>query len=448
MESTLRSSSDTRSAIFALILLAGSVARAAAQDWLPLGTTDEEAYETAFQAVMAAPTDERALARYANAATRVGNLESAIATLERILALVPGLHPVRLELAVLYARIRATEMARARLEEIVAAPDAPPDLRERAQRLIDEMERRERYGVLSGSLSLGARYQTNANAGTDSSVIRDAGFDFPTPSDRREEDDVNGFFLASASHVLDLGTDHGIPLVTNGATYWTRQADLDEIDLGVLEITSGPRLPLLPASIDRLTLRPFGLGGFSLLHDELNNYEYGGGAELEKRVGLHSAVTLTYSGRQRDFDVQEDRTGFTHRVGAVGVVSITTDVATAIGGSWADESAREGFRSNHETRAFIRGTVRYDPPLGMARWPWHASLQLRWIGTDDRRPDDRVDPFVEREDDEWEVIGRNTFWLSSELALFVEAEHVVSESNLSTGEFDNTTVALGTLWSF
>jgi hypothetical protein len=437
----------TRSAVLAISFVLVLRSAVMAQESIPFGTSDEEEYQNAFQTLLAAPSDERALARYANAATRVGNIESAIATLERILALNPDLVAIRYELAVLYARIRAVEFARVQLELIRDSRSASPELRDRAERLLARLDAQDRLGVLTGTVGFGLRYQTNANAGTDSSVIREGGFDFPTPPDRREEEDVNVFFLAAVSHIYDLGLDNRAPLETHLATYWARQFDVDDIDLGVVELTSGPRLPLLPATLDRVTVRPFGLFGFSLLDDEWNSTDYGGGIDFEKRIGLHSAAVLTYTARQRDFDVEDDRTGLTHKIAVASVISITTDIAAAVGGSFADESADEDFNSNQEVSAFVRGTMRYDAPFGIT-WPWQASLQFRWIGTYDEAPDDRVDPFVEREDDEYEVIGRNTFWLSSQLAMYIEASYLKSESNLSTGEFDDTTVAVGTTWSF
>ncbi|MGH7803779.1 MAG: tetratricopeptide repeat protein, partial [Candidatus Binatia bacterium] len=401
---------------------------AVAQESIPFGITDEEEYQNAFRALLAAPSDESALARYANAATRVGNLESAIATLERILALNPDLDAVRYELAVLYARIRSPEFARVQLELARDSASASPELRGRAERLLARLDAQDRLGVLTGTLGFGLRYQTNANAGTDSSVIREGGFDFPTPPDRREEEDVNAFAFAALSHIYDLGLESRVPLETHAATYWTRQVDVDDIDLGIVELTSGPRLPLLTGTLDRVSIRPFGLFGFSLLDDEWNSTDYGGGIDFEKRIGLHSAMTLTYTARQREFDVESDRDGITHKISGAAILSITTDIAAAVGGSFADEDADADFNSNQEVSAFVRGTIRYDAPFDLT-WPWQASLQFRWIGTYDEAPDDRVDPFVEREDDEYEVIARNTFWLSSQLAVFVEGSYLRAESN-------------------
>ena len=440
--------STMRRTVLAFLAVLALARVAAAQEWLPFGTTDEEEYRNSFETLLADPSDERALARYANAATRVGNLEAAISTLERILALQPQLHVVRLELAVLYARIRSPEFARVHLEQIRTAADASPEVVARAERLLERLESQDRAGVFTGTASLGLRYQTNANGGTDSSTIREAGFDFPTPEGRDEEDDFNVFFLAAVSHIYDLGTERRIPLETRGATYWTRQFDVDDIDLGVVEVTSGPRLPVLPTTFDRVTVRPFALGGFSLLADEWNSSDYGGGFDLEKRIGLHSAATLTYTARRREFDVDDDRDGTTHRVAAGVIASITTDTAVSFGGSFSDESADADFRSNREASVFVRGTYRYDAPFETSRWPWQASVQLRWIGTEYDAPDDRIDPFVERDDDELEVIARNSFWLSSQLSLFVEVGYVTVDSNLSTYELDDTMVSLGTTWSF
>ncbi len=437
-----------RIATLLLFVSLSLAALAAADDGVPFAVTDQEEYQNALAALETAPGDERALVRYANAATRVGNLEAAIATLERILALEPRLSSVRLELAVLYARIRATDFARVQAELVRDSPDSSTEVRERAIQFLEAIDRQDRFGVLTGSLSVGVGYQTNANAGTDSSVIREGGFDFRTPRDRRERDDFDAFVLGAFAHVWDVGSDHRVPLETRGAAYFNRQFDVDEADIGAAEVTSGPRLQVLPSQLDRVSIRPFALVGFTLFQDDWNSTDYGGGLDVEKRLGLHSGLVLTYTGRRRDFDVEDDRTGFVHRVAASGIFSLTTDVAASIGGSFAHDDARASFKSNDEGSVFVRGTLRYDAPFEISRWPWQASVQLRWIGTSYDAPDARVDPFVERHDDEYEVIARNTFWLSSRFAFFLEASYLRSESNLSVGEFDNTTVAFGSTWSF
>lgn len=91
------------------------------------------AYETAFQASLQRPSDPDTLARFAELAVQVGDIEGAISALERLL-LIEGDQPeVKLELGVLYFRLGSTDAAAMYLEAARASPEASKETRERAE---------------------------------------------------------------------------------------------------------------------------------------------------------------------------------------------------------------------------------------------------------------------------------------------------------------------------
>lgn len=127
------------------LLLAGTILRlvvadaALAQSEPAAGLNRE--YIAAYDEVQRRPTDLQALYRLANLAVQVGEYVDAISMLERMLLLAPELPRVRLELAVLYYHKGAYEAARFYVEAVLEGA-VPPEVRIRAEKLLEEIDRR------------------------------------------------------------------------------------------------------------------------------------------------------------------------------------------------------------------------------------------------------------------------------------------------------------------
>ena len=105
--------------------------------------TDEQrgAYEKAFQETLGKPSDPAALAKFAELAVGVGDIEGAISALERLLLIDADQPEVKLELGVLYYRLGATEPARAYLEAARASPSSSSETKARAETFLATVKR-------------------------------------------------------------------------------------------------------------------------------------------------------------------------------------------------------------------------------------------------------------------------------------------------------------------
>jgi tetratricopeptide (TPR) repeat protein len=112
-------------------------AREAASSAAPSGAlpSDEQrgAYEKAFQDTLGKPSDPEALAKFAELAVGMGDIEGAISALERLLLIDADQPEVKLELGVLYYRLGATEPARAYLEAARTSPSSSSETKARAE---------------------------------------------------------------------------------------------------------------------------------------------------------------------------------------------------------------------------------------------------------------------------------------------------------------------------
>ena len=72
-------------------------------------------------------------------------------------------------------RLGSFDAARRYFQRARATKDATPRIAERASLYLTEIERRDERSGLTGSVTAGIRYQTNATDGPESAVVRAAG---------------------------------------------------------------------------------------------------------------------------------------------------------------------------------------------------------------------------------------------------------------------------------
>lgn len=108
----------------------------------PEATAEQRAaYDKAFQATLEKPSDPETLARFADLAVKVGDIEGAISALERLLLIDANQPEVKLELGVLYYRLGSKEAALTYLEGARSSPAASPEVRGRAEEFLKAARR-------------------------------------------------------------------------------------------------------------------------------------------------------------------------------------------------------------------------------------------------------------------------------------------------------------------
>lgn len=96
-------------------------------------TETQEAFQQAFSAMLADPSNTEKTIAYAELAVKLGDYEAAIPPLERLLMLNPKLPKVRLEVGVLYYLLNSHEVAKGYLMDVKNDPNAKPEQIKRAQ---------------------------------------------------------------------------------------------------------------------------------------------------------------------------------------------------------------------------------------------------------------------------------------------------------------------------
>ncbi len=411
-------------------------------------------YDAAFQEMFRSPGNLDVMFKFAGIAVRLGNYEAAISTLERMLLFNPELPRVRLELGVLYFRLGSFDVSRSYLNRAIDGKEVPKEVRTRVQAFLAEIDKRSSRSRFSGSVFFGARYQSNANSGPGSPDIRAAGFDAVLQDEFLGEDDFNGFASAVVQHDLDLNTQENETWRTIGRAYGSRQFDLTQLDVGVLEVTTGPRLAVFPETFEDLSFRPYLLAGLVTLERARFFYTLGGGFQVRKPMGQRFIFDGGYELRRKEFRNTARRpnsdglSGYEHAIGFGGRYAITESTIFNLNFSVVDDDAKVDFNANTEYSVSSSLSVRYDAPFQVTSWPWQSVVSVSRVITNHEQPDPAVDPNVERLDREWRLTLTNSLGLTEDWSIVLQLQRVINDSNLPNFEFNNNTALLGASWRF
>lgn len=282
-------------AVIGIILSRGAAAQQTEEDRAAL----EAAYEAAFQANLNDPADLDTTFEYAELAVKVGDVEGGISALERMLIYNPDLPRVRLELGVLYFRLGSYEIARSYLTRAVEGADVPEPVRARVAVYLEEIDDRLARHKFTGSVLGGYRYQSNANAGPSSPAVRVFGLPATLADRFTQKADSNGFLSGSLRHLYDFRTQGGEMWESNVRAYGSRQRDQEQLDLGLLELDTGPAGQFEAGPLGTFGYRPYLVGSVVTLEERRYLTTWGAGLTLKKAFAEWVRVDVDYEHRER-----------------------------------------------------------------------------------------------------------------------------------------------------
>jgi len=414
----------------------------------------ESASEAAFQAVLKDPGNLEKNVTYAKALIDEGDIEGAIAVLERLVLLFPDRAELHVTLGQLYDRIGSDAAAAQAYDSALQAPTTTPQVKEQAESLRDQALEKASASHLTGSLFAGMQYQTNANAGPNDDDILSSGGLVDRPREDRPKDDFSGVLGFNLNHTYDFGRQDGMALESRFTGFSQLYAQNEKLDT------------IRGAGQVGLGFNPFpGDGGFFRLQPRVNfeavstNGEWlegGGGPGLGMDFVFTDTLLLNlgYDAIYRNYDHvsplgnTEDYTGFEHQ----GIATITwlarpgTTVIGSLGGRAA--GTEEDFLDYKGLQASVGIYQTYGSPLAFLPHDWlagfSAGYEARWYDS----PDPSVDDDRSRQDDIFQFDAVNTIPLSEDWSLIQQLQYLRDESNLRNYTYDNWTLAMSARWRF
>lgn len=401
-----------------------------------------------FERMLKNPADLDVALRYAQISVELDDLEAAVVAYERLLMIEPDLPRIRYELGFLYHRLGSFELARAYLMRALAATDIPADVRQGAQALLDDIGARTQPHTLAGSVTVGFRYQTNANAGPASGTSRASGQDTTLTSRNARQGDWNAFTSIGVRHRYDLDRADDAAIDSEVNLYGSRQFVRDELDLISTELRSGVRFRPFEADPE-LIIRPHLLGGASMLEDRPYTWLGGVGLDLSRRMTESIFLDATADYRYRRYFNHGDSltrielTGWEAGGQLRGRYVLTQRQSINVEGGLRSTDTRQRYNDYIDASLGAGYTLAFDGPIALIDRPWTVALSINRNWTNYVGPDASIDATVKRRDRQWQLSGTLSVPLAADWSGYAQATAARYTSSLPNYEYDNLSVIFG-----
>ena len=409
----------------------------------------EAEYDRAFKTMFADPADLDKAFAFAKLAIRIADFEGAISTLERMLIIDGNLPRVRMELGVLYFRLKSLEVAKGYFEDVLADKSAPPIVIERVKVLLAKVEAETSVHTFQSTLFFGIRHQSNANAGPSGTRVKVLGLDVDLDTTFTNKPDVDTFETIRIKYSYDFGVEPRVDLENELVLYNANQATQDQVDTSVAQVKSGPRFVVDPDIARGLDVRPYVRWDSVVLADRLYYVAYGGGVDANYVVGPGTRLSFDGNYVERTHNNTASSPTLTDLNGPRGAVSVsmTHALTPALRANLSANAGREAPQDSG-SRNWSFGTSAtltrvFDSPFPTWTGPWSVAgtAQVSTSIYDD--PNATIDPSVTREDESYSGQLVGTVPLSDRISLVTTGVYKKVRSNLPNFTYDNWSFTLG-----
>ena len=398
----------------------------------------------ALSALLKSPDNIETVIRHAQCAVDAGNYESAIATYEALLIYAPDNPEIELELATLYAKAGASELAKAHYENVAALDSASDEQRESA---------RNGVAALSSALDenfqfshyVAWRYQDNANLGISSAIISAGTTRITVPSNQQERSDAAIWHEGGLSYRFGGGQSiNDWELNLDWFGNW--QDEATSLNSLLIAAELGPEFDLSRIA-GGVTFRPYATLTHSILEEEPLYNAFGGGGVLAHDVSDRLSWEAKFDYRTYSYDDNALRSLSTTYDGTQ--LSARGELTYAV----ADNLQLTG--SAMVSRADLKDDeYSYDGYQLQAGAIWDSGLQLFDAGsvvldveasfeTRDYWDPSTTFPILTRSDEQFSVLAEIDIPLTSALSFVPRVEYDRSFSNDPFSEYEALSIYVG-----
>ncbi len=400
--------------------------------------------------INAHPTDYDATFAYVRASTAARDDEAAISALERLLFFNPALTRAKYELGNLYMRLGSNAMAARYFGEALAAGDLDPDLRVRAETYLPLAKKELQPDRVYGLLEAGAAYNSNPGGLPPASLIASNLLTVPIGAGNAGRGVGMGFGLFDARFVHDFQNERGDTFEAHVQGYATAQFGLSALNVGLANLSAGPRLAIAPEVLPGWTIHPY--GAYSLLSVNGSVYATTQGAgvsigapltrwfSLEPGVEWASVLVNDSFARVTDATLNSG----VEWTGSLAAKWSASDVVTVKGRVFASTNRTSDIllaSSQQGVEASIK--FDFDPPVSGIPLLWSITPFARYTTV----AFDRVNAFAQeltpRRDTLWRAGGQLDMPLNAWLGLTALAQYENNRSNDVQFGYSAWTASLG-----
>lgn len=419
-----------------------------------VGNADQQRSQ-AFEAMMADPENQERSFEFARAAAASGDLRGAVAALERMLRINPGLANIELELGVLYLRAGSPEMASFHLRRALTAPEIPAPTRDRAQSLLSRAERAKTRHLITGSLFAGLRQDSNANAGPDSRLFRVPGSaNSQLDVSDTGKSDSSAELAGSINYIYALDSQAGTELEAGFGVYNRYYNKQTQLDLNSLSLDFGPRFYLGGTDDPQFSVRPYVLASHVVLDGKDYLSSGGAGVNLRRFIDGLAFVDLSLESTDQNYrnstasPFNSERSGTYTELRANLSRQLSASTRVFGGLSLATRDSRKDYETFNEGGLRVGLAVAHAAPFGITAAVWNTTLTAGVRRTRYAAADPNIDQNMRRKDTRPEAILSTTAQLNPRLSMVLSLTHTNNDSNVPNFKYDNTSAAVGLAWSF
>ncbi len=403
--------------------------------------------------MMADPSDLDIAFEYAALSSQAGDLEGAISTLERMLIFAPGLPRLQLELGVLYYRLGANEPALSYFNGALAAPDVPPDVRDKVEQYISAIEKRSETSGMGGAIMFGARYQTNANSAPSNSRIMLNNLPFTLSADSLGAPDANAFISGSFRAVHDLQSQ-GDQLVATLQVYGALYKEIGRLNTGVVEVTAGPSFDLRRFNIEDARLDIYAIASGVLLGNDPYLASGGVGVRVSKGLGADTNLRVDLRAVRNNYinsasrPIATNSNGYTVN-GSVGVDHQLTENLKVFGLlSGERRMAERGYLTAWQGGITLGSVLTFASPISTEAGDWSLTVSGSFIKRVYDAPDPVINATTAQVDDEVFVQAALSVPLKDGWSIETSTSYRNVMSNYDLARSENVSVSLAAMKKF
>jgi hypothetical protein len=422
----------------------------------------EAKQEALFNQMFHDPANLDVMFAYADVSERLGDYEAAVSALGRMLLFNPDLSRVQLQLGALYFKMGSYKLARDYFEKAIEA-NPPPQVQAGAEQYLSEIERGQSRQHLSGYVFFGGQYQSDANVAGSSQILTPV-FPFPVLLNTPFTKQASGSIFSSGSllYSYDLETQNRDSFEVTGVGYLNHYFNsfVTRLDLGLLEVTGGPRFNFPNGGLfgDKLaSFKPY------LIGDEVglgwNQYFAAGGPGIEYQeiVWNDLLVKMAFEFRHKNFTNAPDRPLSTGLNGSDKLVTLSAtkpvneNSTLNLEFDYLDQSTQFAFYTNTTYAASGSYRIRYPDPTGFTPDQWETTPFVGRVWSYYAAPDPCCNtsgnpgmPGLSTQlTQRWRFGLSQTWPVTATAAVVAQLERDIVSSNLPLYSYNNTSFLIG-----
>ncbi len=383
---------------------------------------------------------------FAELAVQVGDLEGAIAALERMLIIDPNLPTVRMQLGVLYMQLESYAMAYAYLAEVRDHDQVPADVKQEAENLIGQIDAVTSAHKLTATVLAGIRYQTNANSGPLTNRILLFGEESILADQYTEQSDSDFSVTGQFQYVYDFEAEPVVTFDAGLSVYANRQDDQNQLDTRLIELTAGPRFEFSPSVRNFQEIKPYLLVSDLVMDDNDMFRDLGGGFSVSSRQAWN--LDARYVERDYDDSSQAGLEGPRTRLTFGNTFAVSDQISGSLAVTAFDENTEDNWAAYREYSISTTLQRIFESPIPDAIQPWTGSLTLGFSDKGYQAANPSIDPDKVRKDNTLRASISLTipFWLNT--ALITTVGYTEVDSNLPNYANENWFTSVSTMIQF